>query len=99
MPASLHTQLSECRSVLARERDALNAARANVDTLRAENARLREALEAATAEGVWLGDLAVSLERGAPRDGLTRRLANLRRINLELRHGVACACESCVSAR
>ena len=47
MPASLHTQLSECRSVLARERDALNAARANVDTLRAKNARLRAALEAA----------------------------------------------------
>ena len=45
MPASLHTQLSECRSVLARERDALAAARANVDTLRTENARLRAAFE------------------------------------------------------
>lgn len=42
---SLHTQLSECRSVLARERDALIAARANVDTLRTDNARLREALD------------------------------------------------------
>ena len=70
-----------------------------VDTLRAENARLRGALDEATAEGIWLGDLAASLERGAPRDGLTRRLANLRRINLELRHGADCACESCASAR
>ena len=69
------------------------------DTLRAENARLRGALGEATAEGIWLGDLAASLERGAPRDGLTRRLANLRRINLELRHGADCACESCASAR
>lgn len=96
---TLRTDVSRLTSALDVALESARSAEHRVDTLRAENARLREALEAATAEGVWLGDLAVSLERGAPRDGLTRRLANLRRINLELRHGVACACESCVSAR
>ena len=43
------------------------------DHLRAENARLRGALGEATAEGVWLGDLAASLPRSGSSNSLDPR--------------------------